>query len=393
MLELVLASVVAIVLATQAATYVGYPLSLALLTRLAWSAPEPATDDGTYPGVTMIVPVHNEADVIRRKVRNTADIDYPGSFRCLVVSDSTDDTDDRLQRAVENLPESEDEPAIELLSLDERRGKSHAINRALERLETPLVVFSDANTMYEPDAVSRLVAPLADPSVGCVTGKLHLRNSDGESGETAYWRYELWVRRLEARVGTTVSVNGALLAARSRDLDPLPETALTDDFYIAMSQARDGRRIHYEPDAVGTEYTTGSIAGEFERRVRIGAGNVQALRWFADLLRPRYGRLAFQFFGHKVLRWIQPWLLLVAGLATVAGALLDGSPPWLGLLILEVGTLVLAGIGLLSERAERWAPFRLPAFFLAMNAAFALGWLHAVSGRTEDVWGQTARGG
>lgn len=396
MLALALIVVVALCLVTLLVTYVGYPLSLVLLEALLEPAPTPRTDHETYPDVTMVVPVHNEAAVVERKVRNTTAIEYPGQFRCLFVSDSTDDTDERLERAIERYTGSDsdtgDEPDVSLLTLAERRGKSHAINRALEEVDAPLVVFSDGNTMYEPNAVTALVAPLADERIGCVTGRLDLSDDGDDAGETAYWRYELWLRRLEAGLGTTVSVNGGLLAARRRDIDPLPEAALTDDFVLAMEQARAGRRIYYEPSAVGTEYTTGSVAGEFKRRVRIGVGNVQSLAWFADLLRPKYGRLAFQFLGHKVLRWLQPWILLVTGIASIAGILIVGSPVWMGLIGLEAGAMALAIIGIASDWAARWRPFRLPAFFLAMNAALGLGWFRALTGRTTNIWGETTRG-
>lgn len=370
-----------VALCLLAYTYVGYPL--ALLGLRAVRTPSPPDRYESFPPVSMVVPVHNEADVIERKVENTLDLEYPGEFRCLFVSDSTDETDAILRREMTG--------EMDLLVLDERRGKSHAINRALSVVDTEIVVFSDANTMYESESLRPLVGPLADPDVGCVTGRLRLQEPDGGSGEGLYWRYELWLRRLEASLGTTVSANGGILAFRRMDLDPLPVRALVDDLVLTLRAAATGRRVVYEPEAVATERTPGDVFAEFARRVRIGAGNYQALVWFARLLAPTRGLVALQFASHKVLRWVAPWLL---ALALAANAILAGVVDGVVLdavLGVQLGAYGLGLVGLASARARQLAVVRVPAYFLAMNAALALGSLRLLAGATAGIWTDTAR--
>lgn len=362
-------------------SYVGYPLVLHALGTL-WSLPSPDRYE-SFPSVTMVVPVHNESDVIRQKMLNTQSVDYPGEFRCLFVSDSTDETDTIVHREMTDW--------IDLLTLDERRGKSHAINRALDAVNSEVVVFSDANTMYEPDAVRELVAPLGDPGIGCVTGRLRLFDPEGESGEGLYWWYELWLRELEATIGTTVSTNGGMLAFRRDDIDPLPERALADDLVLTLRQAMSGRRIHYAADAVATEHTAGGVFAEFSRRVRIGAGNYQALVWFPHLLAPTQGIVALEYVSHKVLRWLGPWLLLLALTANAALVALTPNPISVATLAVQVVGYTLALVGLVSDRMRRFAIARIPAYFVAMNAALAVGCLRVLVGATEDIWTVTGR--
>ncbi|MEA5406506.1 glycosyltransferase family 2 protein [Haloarculaceae archaeon H-GB2-1] len=349
-------------------TYVGYPLLLLLLQPVSGDRTEPH-DGGHFPSVTMVVAVHNEASIIAEKVQNCRGIQYPGEFTCLFVSDSTDGTDSVL--------ESETDGQISLLTLPERRGKSYALNRAMEQVDSDVVIFSDANTMYEPSAVSELVAPLADDRIGCVTGKLELRTLDGTSGEGLYWQYELSLRRLEQSLGTTVSVNGGVLAIRADEFEPLPEGVLVDDLVIALRQLRRGRNVQYQESAIATERTPSGIDDEFTRRVRIGAGNYQVLWRLAGTLFPSRALPAIQFLSHKVLRWLGPWMLTSILLSSLLLALLEPSVPTFAIVGTQVIGYAFALIGMKSRVARSLPVFRIPAYFVSMNVALALGCFHS----------------
>lgn len=364
-------------------TYIGYPLLLAVVGRFLTSPQWKDDKGGQKPSVTLLVPVHNEADVIEQKVENVRTTEYHGEFDCLFVSDSTDGTDALLQQSMA--------PWMDLLTLEQRRGKSHAINRALRRIDNDVVVFSDANTMYEPGTVTTLVEPLADPKVGCVTGRLRLVDTAGETVESTYWRYELWLRALESRHGSTVGVNGGVMAVRRSDLNPLPDSALTDDHVIALQQLRAGRYIVYEPDAIATETTTGSLGAEFDRRVRIGAGNYQTLAWFPDLLNPGRGFVAIVFFSHKVLRWIAPWLLVMLLVVSTTLVVIGGGSLSVVVLSAQLACYLLAVVGLTSRTARRLVVARVAAYFLSMNVALAVGCLHFLRGPSTDIWTETPR--
>lgn len=357
--------------------YVGYPLLLFVLTTNKESC---ETYSEWYPSVTMIVPAHNEATDIVEKLENIEQTQYPGEFDCLVISDSTDGTNELVQQYGGE--------SVSLISLSERRGKSYAINHAAAIADSDIYVLSDANTLYEPHAVGALVAPLADRDVGVTTGKLAF-SGETNDGESLYWRYELWLRRMESKLGTTVSINGGLLAIRTGDFEPLPTEALTDDFVLAMRQAQTGRRITYVPEAKGTETTTGDLRAEFHRRVRIGAGNFQALTWFWKLLDPRRGVIAVEFWSHKVLRWIMPGILVSITLLSALAALATNHAGYwlfLGLQVLAYGTAVL---GLLNERVRSSPIVRIPTYFTVMNAAIGWGFIQYISGPSIAIWKKT----
>lgn len=395
-------------LAALVYTYVGYPLLLVVLTVVQDSNARDdlatcradSTNSNSTPSdasttmstlhdaaestqsVTMVVAAHNEEDVIEEKLENTRAIEYNGEFECIIVSDSTDRTDALVERHAG--------PSTRLLTLDERRGKSHALNRAVKKANGDVFVFSDANTMYEPDAVSELVAPLADESVGCTTGSLQLVDEDGSTTESAYWRYELKIRKLESQLGTTVSVNGGMLALRSEDYQHIPEQAFADDLIVALQQAAAGRRIVFAEDARGTEQTTGDLWNEYDRRVRIGAGNYQVLTWFHELLDPRNGVVALEFASHKALRWCMPAILLAVLVANVTIVLLAPSASTTALLGAQLACYGLAGVGMADERARSAsALISLPAYFLSMNLAFAVGFRKFLSGPSIDDWKST----
>lgn len=366
-------------------TIVGYPVLLVVLSavRSPNRNGRKSNPEGNWPSVTMIIAAHNEEAVIAEKLQNVQEIDYPGEFECLVVSDSSDSTDEIVRKTAPT--------SVTLLSLQERRGKSRALNSGVERASNDVIVFSDANTLYADDALRNLVPPLEKPDVGCVTGKLNLRNPDGETGEETYWRYELWLRRLESRLGTTVSVNGGMLAVRRTDFEFLPETTLVDDLAVALQQAADGRRIIFVEEAQAREWTVGELAEEYDRRIRISAGNFQLVERFWRLLTPWRGIIAFEFFSHKVLRWCMPLLLAVLFVAT-AGATALTVTPWVSVYLgIQTAGYVSGIVGLVSERGKSIAVVRYAAYFLAMNVAFAMGFVLYLQGTGTGVWNTTPR--
>lgn len=360
-------------------THFLYPVVLSVAASRR-SAPEHHSGTEYRPAVTMIVPAYNEADCIGDKVENVRQLEYDGPFECIVVSDSDDETDAIVREEGGDL--------IDLISFDERIGKSSAINAGLERATGDVIVLSDANTMYEAESLGALVEPLADPSVGCTTGRLELRDRDGSTAEGLYWRYELAIRRLEAKFGTTVSINGGMVALRASEIELLPPEIVNDDMYIALRCLTRGQRVVYTPDATAWEYTTGDVFTEFARRVRIGAGNYQLLLHCPGALDPRHGIAWLQYVSHKVLRWIAPYLLAMS-LGAAAVLAYQGDPVGRWVAFPAGICIVLGAIGAVSERLRDRTLFRVPAFYLLMNAALFVGSLRATRGTTLDVWQST----
>jgi cellulose synthase/poly-beta-1,6-N-acetylglucosamine synthase-like glycosyltransferase len=230
-------------------THAGYPLAAAIGARLRRYRPR--RDDGYLPSVTLIVVAHNEAGVIARRLDNALALDYPaGKLELVVASDgSTDRTRDEVERYAAR--------GVRFVA-NARAGKTAAQNAAVRETSSDVVAFSDANSMWEPDALRLLVRNLADPEVGYVCGRLRLADPDGgPTTEGLYWRYELWLRAQESRLGSITAGNGAIYAVRrSAFLELGPEHS--HDIAFPFRLRRLGLRSIYEPAAVCYESAAGS---------------------------------------------------------------------------------------------------------------------------------------
>jgi cellulose synthase/poly-beta-1,6-N-acetylglucosamine synthase-like glycosyltransferase len=319
-------------------THVGYPLAAAAAASL--SRYRSGSDDNYLPSVTLVIAAHNEESVIRERLENALALDYPRDRLEVVVSldGSTDET-----RAIAEGFDSA--TVIE----NPRGGKVAAQNAAVRATSSELVAFSDANSMWAPDALRRLVGRFADPQVGYVCGRLGLIDpASGENVEGQYWRYELWVRDQESRLGSITAGNGAIYAVRRSDyLELSPEHS--HDIGLPFRLRRRGLRSLYEPEAVATEPAAPTSSAEWERKVRMLS------RSWNDVLRggmldPRGlppGYFA-ALVSHRLLRYATGPLHLVVLLAAVAlsgtssaaRALVAAHAAWLALALGGRGTRV-----------------------------------------------------
>ncbi|HLV79474.1 MAG TPA: glycosyltransferase family 2 protein [Chthonomonadaceae bacterium] len=359
-------------------TYALFPLLLAFCARLrgrpASQEAHPAADE-SLPRVTMVVAAYNEAGVLPAKLANTWQIDYPQDrFTLLVGSDGSADETPRILQACPD-------PRLRSHLFTQRRGKISVLNDLLKAVDTDIVVMSDANTMFAPDAVRKLVRHFENPRVGCVSGELSLEQDGGVSGEGLYWRYECWIKRNEGRLGFLIGCNGGIFALRRALYEPLPASTIVEDFVLTMRVIERGYLVRFEPEARATEPPCPSARAEMVRKVRIGAGGWQALGLTRALLHPRYGLCAFAFWGHKVLRWLVPLLLLMA-LAANAG--LAGLALYRLLLALQVGGALIAAWAYPGRRLPRWT--RPISYFYLMNYALFCGFLRFLFGTQRVTW-------
>ncbi|MHB1950470.1 MAG: glycosyltransferase family 2 protein [Acidiferrobacteraceae bacterium] len=284
-------------------TYVGYPVWIALL---AFGAREDAAHDPrSWPVLAVLVPAYNEGRCIGDKIRNVLASDYPGPLRIVVVCDGRgDDTAEQAKRA------GGSRVTVEVLA--QRRGKMAAINRGMELVDEPVVILTDADTRFAPDALRRLVARFSDPRVGAVSGSVAL--VDGSTGFARdlgiYQRYECWLRRNESASGSAVGVSGALFAVRRRCFRELPEDTILDDVAMPFEAVRRGYRVLYESGARAFEQASDRPGQEYARKRRTLAGNVQLMARYRDLLLPLHRGIAFRFWSHKVFRLLVPYALL-----------------------------------------------------------------------------------
>ena len=368
--------------AAVAYAYLGFPLVTALVGRLR---DRRVRRGPIRPSMTLIIAAYNEADEIVPRLRNTLGCRYPaGRLEVLVASDgSTDGTDERVL--------GWGDPRIRLLSLP-RRGKAYALSEAARQARGEVLVFSDANTLFAPDALEKLARNFADPEVGGVAGHTGYQVADdGESagrGERLYWRYDTWLKRLETRTGNVVSAHGGLYAVRKELFEPPPDPAVTDDFAISTGVVAHGRRLVFEPEAQGHETTASESVHEFQRRVRLMTRGLRgALILRRSLLNPmRYGFYAVSLFSHKVLRRFVPLLLPVL---LVSSLVLQGH----GALyrVAALGQLAFYGLALggwvLRDRPlGRWKALYVPFYYCLANLASLAAFRNVVAGHRIERW-------
>jgi len=331
------------------------------------------------PRVTVVIPAYNEQASLSAKLQNLADLDYPGDkLEVIFVSDgSIDATNDILNKVWS--------PNVNKLFLPRRMGKCVALNEAFQRASGSVVILSDATTLFASDAISKLVRHFADPGVGVVSGSLRFEGtSESKRTEGVYWRYESMLRLMEARLGATLTASGAIYAVRKECKEPLAPDALIEDFVVPMTARRHGYSVLYDPEAIATEFAAASVTGEFRRRVRIAMGSFKNLLRF--LRTPLSGFTAVAFFSHKLLRWMVPFLLIVA---FVSNSLMLRRPLYPALFIGQCLFYIWAFLGFVfHERMQRVRFVLLPYFLFSMNLAFLLGFLRVVFGRTQATWEQ-----
>jgi len=343
-------------------THLGYPLVLWLLVRLPGRrrAALARSDGGAeqLPDVSLIIAAYNEEAVIVEKVANTLLLDYPPERLGIVVASdgSTDRTAELARLAGAHL-------VLEL----PRFGKVAAQNAAAERARGSILVFSDANSVWERDALRRLVEPFADPEVGYACGQVRFTSASGDSLEGAYWRYEMAVRKLESRLGGITAGNGAIYAVRRDAYLWLPPSG-SHDLSFPFELARRGLRSVYVPAARASEKMVPTLAGEFARKRRMMSG-LWDIVVGERMISPRgYGPLfAFQIASHRLLRYLTPLLHLIV-LGTNIALLGEG---WVYAATLGIQAAVLAAAAL--ARLAPLAPLRWARYYVLVTASIAAG--------------------
>lgn len=379
-------------------TYFAYPILLMMLSALrqlradlryvaqGGSRRSDTSAATPLPTVAVLVAAYNEERHIAERIRNLLALDYPADkLRIYIGSDGSADATNRLVDDARH-------ERIVFRPFQQRRGKPSVINDLAALAQEEILVFTDANTSFEPDAVTRLVRHFGDAGVGCVCGELRLVAGAGnENPDNVYWRYERMLKFFEGRLGALLGANGGVYALRREHYRPIPPDTIVDDFTISVDLIERGLRCHYDPEARATEEIPPRIGDEFRRRVRIGIGNYQALRRHIGLLSPRHGYAALAFLSHKCLRWFAPHCMVVALLANAVLAL-TGSGFWQVLLALQLAFYLLAAIGHLAGRGGQVPRvLRLPVFFVSMNMALLIGFYRYLTGAFSGAWARSAR--
>jgi cellulose synthase/poly-beta-1,6-N-acetylglucosamine synthase-like glycosyltransferase len=336
------------------------------------------------PKVSLIIAAYNEEDSIGLRLENIFELDYPKEqIEIIVASDGSDDT-------TESIVTGYADRGVRLLSLP-RSGKIHALNAAVEQATGEILVFSDANSMYERQALRELVASFADPKVGGVGGNtVYTEQIDSDSvstGENLYWNYDKWLKEMESRTGSIVSAHGAIYAIRRELYSRLTETAVTDDFAISTMVIERGYRLVFEKNARAFEVAIPATEREFGRKVRMMTRGLRGVMLRKKLLNPfRHGFYSLVLFTHKLLRRLVS-LLLVAMLVSSL-MLMAHHPFYMAFAVGQVLFYVLAGLGYLFRQKPigRMRLLYIPFFYCLANIAAIIAVINMIRGRRISRW-------
>lgn len=372
--------------------YAAYTILLMFLALIKkWLKPfKPATIHETWPEVTLLVAAYNEKQILDKKVRNIREIDYPAG--CLHVVFVTDGSDDGSEQYLARYND------ITVYHQPERKGKSAAMNRVMPYIHTPYVVFCDANTMLNREAVKELIKQFNADNVGCVAGekKVAMEAVDraASSGESIYWHYESFIKKMESEVYSAVGAAGELYALRTSLFRPVPEDTILDDFVVSLEVIRQGYIIRYTSHAFSVEEGSLSMGEEIKRKIRIATGSFQALFRYPRLLNIfSYGFFSFQYFSHKVLRWaIVPLAILILFIFNLAVVVQGGEKIYLVLFILQLFFYGLVFVGyLLRQKDIKMRYLFLPYYLISMNAAMVAGFIRYCRGHYTPAWEKSIR--
>lgn len=373
-------------------TYLGYPLVLYLLVNLKRKfnqAPDLFNSDTELPAITFLVACYNEADILTAKIENTLQLLYPlDKLSIYFVTDgSTDNSQEIFQQY----------PSIRLFHEPERKGKNAAVNRVMNHVVTPIVIFSDANTFLNPEALTLMVKHYKDESVGAVTGEKRVIQNKKEnaagSGEGAYWKYESKLKAWDSELQSVVGAAGELFSVRTNLYEKVPPHVLIEDFRLSMNIAASGFRVVYEPLAFAMETSSLSIEEENKRKVRISAGGLIEVAHFVFLLNFfKYGLLSFQYISHRMFRWTFAPLSLPILLVASIGLGMEGSLFYRVMLTLQSLFYLAAFIGyLLRDKKMRSGLLFIPYYFVFMNIAVFQGLLLLIRKKQSAVWEKAQR--
>ena len=329
------------------------------------------------PAVSLIIAAYNEESRLKEKIANLKGLDYPPEkLEVVFVSDGSTDGTNEILRSLEG-------PNTQTILLTARGGKPNALNHGVARSRNSILVFSDASTLFAPDALKNLVRHFTNPQVGIVCGSLQFQGTaESRQTEGVYWKYESMLRFMEARIGATLTASGAIYALRRVCYRDLPPDTLIEDFVIPMNVRQLGYRVVYDPEASAIEFAASSVAGEFTRRVRLAVGSFKALGKF---LRIRlHGLVAWAFLSHKFLRWVLPFILIAL---LASNTLLWERDLYKIALTGQLLFYLWATAGFVLRDRVRGIRYALLGYFLvAIHIAYLVGLIRLLTSRGEITW-------
>jgi biofilm PGA synthesis N-glycosyltransferase PgaC len=375
-------------------TFAGYGILLYLIIRIKRvikGLPAVISPIGNLlPCCTLVVAAFNEEDFIEDKIKNCLSLKYPaGKLKFLFV---TDGSTDKTPSIIEGYPQ------VKLIHEDTRGGKIAAVHRAMTFVDTDVVVFTDANTFLNPEALTNICRHYIDKTVGAVAGEKRVmvdEHADASSaGEGFYWKYESALKKWDSELYSVVGAAGELFSVRRSLYEDVPADTVLDDFMISMLIAAKGHRIIYEPQAYAMESGSENVSEELKRKIRIAAGGMQSILRLKGLFNPfRYPVLSFQYVSHRVLRWtVTPFLLLLVFILNLIIAIQPGELLYKTIFVAQLFFYTLSIAGLVMEKRKiRIKALFVPYYFCVMNYAVMMGIFRYFSKKQSAAWERAQR--
>ncbi len=371
-------------------TYVGYGVIIYILAKAFPHKKAADTPLSVFePAVTLIIAAYNEEHYIEQKIKNSLSLDYPSDkLKIWFVTDGSNDNTAEIVRRFDS---------VTLFHQPERLGKINAVNRVMKFVKTPFVIFCDANTDLNIDAIKNIVRHYQDDEVGGVAGEKRIFKNDEDNasgaGEGMYWKYESFLKRKDAEVYSVVGAAGELFSIRTELFEETEKDIIIEDFYMSLRIAARGFRFMYEPDAYATETASESVGEEWKRKVRICAGAFQAMIKLRYLLNPfRYGILSFQYVSHRVLRWTLAPLSLLLILVSNIYLAMDGHIIYKLILAAQILFYVIAYLGYqYQDKKIAIKGFFVPYYFVVMNLSVYAGLVRFLRGKQSVMWEKSKR--
>lgn len=333
------------------------------------------------PSATLIISAYNEEKNIREKIENSLSVDYPkDKLQVIVVSDASTDRTDEIVKEYSN-------KGIELLRLTTRKGKTAGLNSAVEKAKGEIVIFTDANALFNLDAFKMMVRNFNDPKVGCVTGEsryIKNLNTSSEQCESTYWGYENFIKSLEGKTGSMVGGDGAIYAIRKNLYTLLDDNKIADTLTPVQIVFKGYRNI-YEPQAICYEDAAPTFEKEFQRKVRI-----TNRAWYSLLKEKgtfnifKHGFFTIQVLSHRVLRWHIPIFLILLALTNII--LVHVNMFYKIFLLLQISFYFSAFLGYIVKKNTKNILFYIPYYFVMVNIASLIGVIRAYKGNVPATW-------
>lgn len=363
-----------------------YPVILILLNRLKSSIH--SIKENQNKSLSILIAAYNEEKVIRDRIENLASQNYDmDKVEVLIGSDNSFDETDKILFEL-----TQKYKWLKFFSYKQRGGKAGVLNKLINEAKNEIIVFTDANTIFDKDVLKNLVKYFNNNEVGGVCGKLILKSEDSDDNEESrYWSYETMIKQVEGDLGISIAANGGIFAIRKELYTQIPtEKAVTDDLFLSLKVLSKGYKFAYASDARAYENTANSLNEEMQRKIRFSATNFQTLLACKELLFHKNLLLSYAFWSHKVIRWFLPLLLIFI---FISNYLLISFGSFYNLFfILQVIFYAFSFIGFILYKFKiRFMIFTLPYYFYLSNYALVMGFIKFIKGQNSVIWESTKR--